>query len=105
MTPFSAPNEPYLSSDSIVGLAKVGREAQAIQTLADIQAGGNQRDPLVLAEWEEICTVLEAERAGSSKGLQRFYKNGMWKRTLAGCSAQAWQQLTGANVRRVQVYH
>jgi sugar porter (SP) family MFS transporter len=79
-------------------LAKVGREAQAIQTLADIQAGGNQRDPLVLAEWEEICTVLEAERAGSSKGLQRFYKNGMWKRTLAGCSAQAWQQLTGANV-------
>ncbi|KXL51589.1 hypothetical protein M433DRAFT_140534 [Acidomyces richmondensis BFW] len=79
-------------------LAKVGREAQAIQTLADIQAGGNQRDPLVLAEWNEICTVLEAERAGASKGWHRFYRNGMWKRTLAGCSAQAWQQLTGANV-------
>lgn len=82
----------------ILGLAKVGREAQAIQTLADIQAGGNQRDPLVLAEWNEICTVLEAERAGASKGWHRFYRNGMWKRTLAGCSAQAWQQLTGANV-------
>lgn len=71
-------------------LAKVGREEEAIQTLADIQAGGNKDDPLVIAEWEEIYTVLAAERE-SVRGWKKFFVNGMWKRTLAGMSVQAWQ--------------
>ncbi|KAI1082800.1 general substrate transporter [Whalleya microplaca] len=78
-------------------LAKVGREAEAIQTLADIQAGGNKDDPLVIAEWEEISTVLAAERE-AVRGWRKFFANGMWKRTLAGMSVQAWQQMSGANV-------
>ncbi|OTB06624.1 hypothetical protein M426DRAFT_9402 [Hypoxylon sp. CI-4A] len=78
-------------------LAKVGREEEAIQTLADIQAGGNKDDPLVVAEWEEIFTVLNAERE-AIRGWRKFFANGMWKRTLAGVSVQAWQQLSGANV-------
>ncbi|KAI0851371.1 general substrate transporter [Daldinia vernicosa] len=78
-------------------LAKVGREEEAIQTLANIQAGGNKDDPLVIAEWEEIHTVLNAERE-SIRGWKKFFVNGMWKRTLAGMSVQAWQQLSGANV-------
>ncbi|KAI0863621.1 general substrate transporter [Xylaria cubensis] len=78
-------------------LAKVGREEEAIQTLADIQAGGNRDDALVIAEWEEIYTVLVAERE-SVRGWRKFISNGMWKRTLAGMSVQAWQQLSGANV-------
>ncbi|KAJ2971385.1 hypothetical protein NUW58_g9431 [Xylaria curta] len=78
-------------------LAKVGREEEAIQTLADIQAGGNRDDALVIAEWEEIYTVLVAERE-SVQGWRKFISNGMWKRTLAGMSVQAWQQLSGANV-------
>ncbi|KAI1434521.1 general substrate transporter [Xylaria sp. CBS 124048] len=78
-------------------LAKVGREEEAIQTLADIQAGGNRDDALVIAEWEEITTVLAAERQ-SGGGWKRFITNGMWKRTVAGMSVQAWQQLSGANV-------
>lgn len=45
-------------------LAKVGREKEAIAVLADIQAKGNIDDPLVVAEWEEISTVLAAEREG-----------------------------------------
>jgi Sugar (and other) transporter len=48
-------------------LGKVGREEEAIQVLADIQAGGNLEDPLVIAEWEEITTALQAERE-SAKG-------------------------------------
>ena len=73
-------------------LAKVGREEEAIQTLADIQAGGNKDDPLVVAEWEEIYTVLVAERETvGGGGWRMFFKNGMWKRTLAGVSVQAWQ--------------
>lgn len=78
-------------------LAKVGREDEAIQTLADIQAGGNRDDPLVIAEWKEISTVLAAERE-SQKGWRKFFFKGMWKRTVAGVSVQMWQQLSGANV-------
>ena len=78
-------------------LAKVGREKQAIDVLARIQAGGNTQDPLVVAEWEEITTVLAAEREALS-GWRKFVYNGMWRRTLAGMSVQAWQQLSGANV-------
>ena len=120
-------------------LAKVGRVDEAIEILARIQAGGDVNDPLVVAEWEEITTILAAERGKKSPGLpsvrrllswcfwaypdvflyrfpirkrnidsqfwaagqqgwRRFVKNGMWKRTFAGMSVQAWQQLSGANV-------
>lgn len=78
-------------------LAKVGRTKEAVQVLANIQAKGNIDDPLVVAEWEEIMTVLTAERA-AQKGWRLFFKNGMWRRTFAGTSVQAWQQLSGANV-------
>lgn len=75
-------------------LAKVGREKEAIQILANIQANGDIDDPLVIAEWDEIITILTAEREGQ-KGWKRFFKNSMWRRTFAGCSVQAWQQLSG----------
>ncbi|KAF2401551.1 MFS sugar transporter-like protein [Trichodelitschia bisporula] len=78
-------------------LAKVGRKEEAIDVLSKIQAGGNRADPLVVAELQEIETVLIAERAGA-KGWRRFIDNGMWRRTFAGMSVQAWQQLSGANV-------
>jgi len=85
-------------------LAKVGREKEAIQILADIQARGNINDSLVVAEWEEITTILAAEREGP-KGWRRFFKNGMWRRTVAGTSVQAWQQLSGANVMTYYVVY
>ncbi|TKA26983.1 hypothetical protein B0A50_05174 [Salinomyces thailandicus] len=78
-------------------LAKVGRTEQAIEILARIQAGGDRTDPMVIAEWEEITTVLAAERE-AYPGWRKFVYNGMWKRTFAGFSVQAWQQLSGANV-------
>ena len=71
-------------------LAKVGREKEAIQTLARIQAGGNENDPLVIAEWEEIVTTMRAEQE-AGRGWRKFFKNGMWKRTMAGMTVQAWQ--------------
>lgn len=64
-------------------LAKVGRGDEAIEILARIQAHGDVSDPLVVAEWEEITTILAAEREGQ-QGWRRFFQNGMWKRTLAG---------------------
>lgn len=78
-------------------LAKVGRDREAIEVLARIQASGDTTDPLVIAEWEEISTTLLAERE-AGPGWGKFFRNGMWKRTMAGMSVQAWQQLAGANV-------
>lgn len=69
-------------------LAKVGRTDEAIQTLANIQAEGNIDDPLVVAEWEEIWTVLQAERE-SPAGWRKFFYSRIWRRTLAGMSVQA----------------
>lgn len=78
-------------------LAKVGRDEEAIRILANIQANGDITDPLVVAEWDEIYSILRAEREGA-KGWRKFFHNGMWRRTVAGTSVQAWQQLSGANV-------
>ncbi|KAK3167230.1 hypothetical protein OEA41_010356 [Lepraria neglecta] len=54
-------------------LAKVGRTKQAIDVLARIQAHGDINDPLVVAEWEEITTVLQAERE-ALRGWRKFIK-------------------------------
>ena len=81
-------------------LAMVDRTEEAIHVLANIQANGNVDDPYVIAEYEEIVTVLTAERQ-APKSWRKFVYNGMWKRTLAGFSVQAWQQLSGANVSAV----
>ncbi|KAI4199157.1 MAG: hypothetical protein LQ350_004787 [Teloschistes chrysophthalmus] len=86
-------------------LAKVGREEKAIEILARIQAHGKMDDPLVVAEWEEISTILAAEREAPYSGWRRFVKNGMWRRTFAGMSVQAWQQLSGANVMTYYVVY
>ena len=66
-------------------LARAGRTDQAIQVLADIQAHGDVNDPLVVAEWEEITTVMALERGGQ-QGWRRFFQKGMWRRTFAGVS-------------------
>ncbi|PKX89748.1 MFS general substrate transporter [Aspergillus novofumigatus IBT 16806] len=55
-------------------LAKVDRTEEAITTLARIQTGGNVDDPLVVAEWEEITTVLAAERQ-AAPGWRKFFVN------------------------------
>ncbi|KAH7095904.1 general substrate transporter [Paraphoma chrysanthemicola] len=85
-------------------LAKVDRTEEAIHILAEIQANGNLEDPYVIAEYEEIITVLTAERL-APKGWRKFVYNGMWRRTLAGFSVQAWQQLSGANVMTYYVVY
>ncbi|KAK5062518.1 hypothetical protein LTR84_004591 [Exophiala bonariae] len=85
-------------------LAKVDRSEEAINVLAKIHAGGDKKDVLVLAEWEDISTTLALERAAGS-GFGKFYKNGMWKRTLAGFTVQMWQQNSGANVMTYYVVY
>lgn len=85
-------------------LAKMDRSEEAIITLARIQAKGDVNDPLVVAEWEEITTVLAAERS-ALPGWRKFFYNGMWRRTVAGFTVQAWQQLSGANIMTYYVVY
>ncbi|KAF2463201.1 general substrate transporter [Lindgomyces ingoldianus] len=85
-------------------LAKMDRTEEAIHVLAKIQAGGRIDDPYVIAEYEEIITVLTAERL-APKGWRKFIYNGMWRRTMAGFTVQAWQQLSGANVMTYYVVY
>jgi hypothetical protein len=85
-------------------LAKMDRTEEAIQTLARIQAGGDINDPLVVAEWEEITTVFAAERS-APPGWRKFVYNGMWRRTVAGFTVQAWQQMSGANIMTYYVVY
>lgn len=77
--------------------SQVGRDEEAFDVLSRIQAGGNKNDALVIAEWDEIQYTMRLEREGP-KGWRKFISNGMWRRTFAGVSVQAWQQLSGANV-------
>lgn len=72
-------------------LAKVGRDKEAVETLANIQANGDIEDPLVITEWEEIQRVMIAEKEAGRQGWRKFFIHGMWRRTLAGVSVQAWQ--------------
>ncbi|KAF2739894.1 general substrate transporter [Polyplosphaeria fusca] len=85
-------------------LAKVDRTEEAIHILANIQAKGDLEDPYVIAEYEEIVAVLTAERL-APRGWRKFVYNGMWRRTMAGFSVQAWQQLSGANVMTYYVVY
>ncbi|KAI9688275.1 MAG: hypothetical protein M1820_010303 [Bogoriella megaspora] len=85
-------------------LAKVGRTEEAVDILAKIQAHGDKADPLVVAEWEDITLTLAAERQ-ALPGWRKFVYKGMWKRTFAGASVQAWQQLSGANVMTYYVVY
>jgi hypothetical protein len=62
---------PFLPQSSR-WLAKVDRSEEAILTLARIQAKGNIDDPLVVAESEEITTVLAAERSAARAGGKSF---------------------------------
>ena len=87
---------PFLPR-SLRWLAKMDRTSEAIEVHAKIQANGDVNDPLVVAEWEDINEVLTAERA-AGPGWSKFFKNGMWKRTLAGFTVQMWQQNSGDNV-------
>jgi hypothetical protein len=53
-------------------LAKVGRTEEAIKTLADNQAHGDQDDPFVVADWEEIYLHCSSSREGGRSRLEEI---------------------------------
>ncbi|KAF9456658.1 general substrate transporter [Collybia nuda] len=75
-----------------------GREAEALQVLADLHGGGDKNNDLVVFEYEEIKQQVHIERTEGAKSYLDLFKPGNPRRVLLGCSLQMWSQLTGMNV-------
>ncbi|KAF6755719.1 glucose transporter [Ephemerocybe angulata] len=75
-----------------------GKEAEALQVLADLHGQGNKEDPLVQLEYEEIKQQVYLERTEGAKSYLDLFKKGNPRRVMLGCTLQMWSQLTGMNV-------
>lgn len=74
------------------------RWEEAHEVLAHLHGNGDFHDPVVLAELEEVKDAARVAREASDVSFLGLFGPGIWKRTLAGCSVQVWQQLLGGNV-------
>ena len=72
----------FFAPESPRWLVSKGREAQALKTLAYYHADGNERDPLVQYEFEEIKTAIDFDRnvAANVGWKSLFTKTGNLKR-------------------------
>ncbi|KAI5122871.1 hypothetical protein M0805_003323 [Coniferiporia weirii] len=75
-----------------------GREAEALEILADLHGKGNPDDPLVQLEFEEIKQQVYFERTEGAKSYFDLAKPGVLRRVGLGASLQMWSQLTGMNI-------
>lgn len=74
-------------------LASHDRWEEAHYNLANLHAGGDMNDPLILAEMEEVREAVRIAEESKHIGYMGLFAPGMWKRTLVGVSVQIWQQL------------
>ena len=79
-------------------LAGRDRWEEVLEILANLHAKGDTSDPVVLAELEEVKDAARIAREADDISFLGLFGPGIWKRTLAGCSVQVWQQLLGGNV-------
>ncbi|KAI0062526.1 hexose transporter [Artomyces pyxidatus] len=72
-------------------LISKGREAEALRTLAYYHADGNQEDPLVLYEFEEIRAAIDFDRtSGANVGWKAFITSPGNRKRLRIILALAW---------------
>lgn len=75
-----------------------GREAEALEILADVHAGGDANNELVQLEYAEIREQVDFERKEGAKSYMDLLKPGIVRRVFLGMSLQAWSQLSGMNI-------
>ncbi|KAM0328598.1 hypothetical protein ACHAQA_005006 [Verticillium albo-atrum] len=78
-----------------------GRERweEAFDVLCNLHGGDTDRtDPLIIAEWEEVKEAARIAKESKDISFLGLFGPNMWRRTMAGCSVQIWQQLLGGNV-------
>ena len=74
------------------------RWEECLDTLALLHGNGDRSNPIVLAEYEEVKEAQRIAAQAQGIGFLSLFGPRIWKRTLAGCSVQMWQQLLGGNV-------
>jgi hypothetical protein len=79
-------------------LATKDRWDECLDILANLHAGGDKEDPVVLAELEEVKEAARLAAEEKEVGFFGLFGPKVWKRTLCGVSVQIWQQLLGGNV-------
>ncbi|KAJ7591042.1 general substrate transporter [Mycena floridula] len=79
-------------------LLDLGRDAEALEILADLHGGGDQNNELVQLEFEEIRQQVIFEKTQGAKSYGDLLKPGIPRRVMLGMALQMWSQLTGMNV-------
>ncbi|KAL0943323.1 sugar transporter [Colletotrichum truncatum] len=79
-------------------LGQKDRWEECHEVLAHLHAGGDRESPVVIAELEEVKEAARVAAESKHIGVLGLFGPKIWKRTLAGCSVQVWQQLLGGNV-------
>uniref|UniRef100_L2GCW1 MFS glucose n=1 Tax=Colletotrichum fructicola (strain Nara gc5) TaxID=1213859 RepID=L2GCW1_COLFN len=79
-------------------LGQKDRWEECHEVLAHLHGGGDRESPVVLAELDEVKDAARVAAESKNIGVLGLFGPKIWKRTLAGCSVQVWQQLLGGNV-------
>lgn len=78
-------------------LVNKGRNAEALTVLAKLHANGDETNPSVVAEYEEIVAQVEHERTVSVSSYFELFKGTLLRRLILGILIQVFQQFTGIN--------
>ncbi|KAI9342386.1 general substrate transporter [Pilaira anomala] len=78
-------------------LLSKGRNAEALGVLAKLHSAGNETDPRVVAEYEEIIAQIELERAVAVGSYLELFQGKLRRRMILGILVQIFQQFTGMN--------
>jgi sugar porter (SP) family MFS transporter len=78
-------------------LLSKGRNAEALRVLAQLHSAGDETNPLVVAEYEEIIAQIELERAVAVGSYLELFQGKLRRRMILGILIQIFQQFTGIN--------
>ena len=80
-----------------------GRPEEGLRTLAKLHAHGNENDPWVRAEFEQIQEAITFEHEHEAKSYAELFRNkSCFRRLFLACALQASVQMTG--VSAIQYY-
>lgn len=79
-------------------LGQKERWEECEEVLAHLHGDGDRNHAFVVTELAEVREAARVSHESKNLGVLGLFGPKMWKRTLAGCSVQVWQQLLGGNV-------
>lgn len=79
-------------------LAGQERWEECLKTLALLHSNGDEYDPRVQAEYEEVKEAVRIAAESAELSVLGLFGRKMWWRTMCGMTVQMWQQLLGGNV-------